>query len=161
MMRRKQIEVKTFADQHKIRQQKFMVLTLQRLQKKETHPNTDLQSKKTNQYKKEYFKNVQGFTFNNFGVETAVEIFGLEIICIGCLQLFKRINAHLKNSTECQQKVDINNFFNAFADFKKDEKTTKKIIYREAMSDDQKEANQINHAIRRNVCRQNEQNLKG
>ena len=66
--------------------------------------------------------NLKCFTFNNFGVETAVETSELGTVCISCLKMFKRMNAHLKNSKRCKETIDFENFITAITEFKKDER---------------------------------------
>ena len=62
----------------------------------------------------DYDKNIQCFTFENFGVEVIVETLGKMVTCLSCLEMFTRMDLHLKKSWKCCENIDVDKFWIAY-----------------------------------------------
>ena len=82
---------------------------------------------------------IESYTFNNFGIQTVIEIKDEKVICLGCDQWFKRVLGHLKISKKCQDKVDMDQFSNAIKEIKKEKERNRKKAYRESRTTNEKE----------------------
>ena len=65
-------------------------------------------------------ENVQCFMFTNFGVEIIVETMGKMTTCISCLEMFSRIDLHFKKCPRCTKHVEMETFWHAYKENKKE-----------------------------------------
>ena len=63
---------------------------------------------------KEYDQNIQCFSFENFGVEVIVETLGKLVTCLSCLEMFARMDLHLKKSRKCSETIEVDKFWMAY-----------------------------------------------